>query len=308
MSKIANIIDSLSDTLSIPQLQTDALQEMVKGNSKSSFEFSGEFYSLNDVHPTSIGSALTPYLVSGVMVTVQNMVLQARYVERKSAFEFEIDLTLEGLKSMLVDKTSISNIIVHPVYATDELNINHASQTINHVVSGDRTELDGLYCIVEFEDGQSIMNQMNATEAKQALYANSHQRLNGVNPYLSENKKVECYKLSCLRRTLKSISAMRSVKNCDFIGVLLNLHDSQYNKAKDLRKIAKLTNKFRGCSSQPSKTDSLFKQAQGCVVVPFTNATNNTQDKKMKKSAQTAFASIHKEPIWDEDKEFGVGF
>ncbi|WP_076414925.1 hypothetical protein [Shewanella sp. UCD-KL12] len=306
MNKIINIIDSLSDSMSISQQQTDALKEMVEGNRKSSFEFSGEFYSLDDVHPTSIGSALTPYLVSDVMVTSQNMVLQARYVERKSAFEFEIDLTLEGLKSLLIESTSISDIIINPVYATDELNIDHSTETITHVVSGDRTELDGLYCIVEFEDGQSIMNQMNATEAKQALYANSHQRLNGVNPYLSENKKVECYRLSCLRRTLKTISAMRSVKNCDFIGVLLNLHDSQYAKANDLRKVTPLTNRFRGCSKQPSKTDMLFKQAQGCVVVPFTNMSKNASKKD--ETIQSASAGIHKHPVWDEDEELGVGF
>lgn len=305
MNKLINTIDSLSEYLSINDVQTNALKAMVGNTINNRFEFSGEMYLLKDVHPSSLGEALTPYLVSGVMVTEKNMVLQARYIERKSAFEFEVDVTLEGLTSLLIENTSISKITVNPVYATDKLNIDNASQTINHIVSGDRTDLDGLYCIIDFDDGQSIMNQMNDTEAKQAMFANCHQRLNGVNPYLSENNKIDCYKLSCVRRTLKNISAMRTVKNCDYIATLLNLHDSQYNKAKELRKVVQMKHRFRGCSTQASKIDALFKQAQGSVVLPFSNKSKQRAKKEIDHSV---FAPLHKQAVWEDDQEFGMGF
>ncbi|QIR16306.1 hypothetical protein [Shewanella aestuarii] len=304
MNKLSSTINNLKDFLSLSDRQVVELNKLVSNTINTRFEFGSEFYSLNDVHPTTLGEALTPYLLADVLVTELDMALQARYVERKSAFEFEIDLTLEGMKRLLIEHTAITAITVNPVYASDELRIDNATQTIHHKVSGDKTELDGLYCIIDLEDGQSFLNQMTAEEAQQALYANCNQRLNGVNPYISQVKKEQCHLMSCLRRSLKNISAMHSVENHAYIATLLDLHDRQYTKAQELRKVAYIKNRYRNCVNQPSVIDAIFKKAQGAVVVPFSHASEKTERKNIDHSV---FAPIHKDGTWDGD-DFGMGF
>lgn len=305
MNKLSNTINNLKEFLSLSDVQTLELDKLVSNTINTRFEFGSEFYSLNDVHPTTLGEALTPYLLSNILVTESDMALQARYVERKSAFEFEIDLTFEGMKRLLIENTAISAITVNPVYAADELRIDNAKQIIHHTVSNEDSPFDGLYCIIELDDGQSFLNEMTAEEAQQALYANCHQRLNGVNPYISQIKKTQCHLMSCLRRSLKNISAMHSVENHAFIATLLDLHDRQYIKAHELRKVAYIKNRYRNCVNQPSTIDALFKQAQGSVVVPFSHASEKVEQKKQ--LDKSVFAPIHKTCAW-ENEEFGLGF
>lgn len=305
MNKLSSTINNLKDFLSLSVQQALELDKLVTNTINTRFEFGSEFYSLNDVHPTTLGEALTPYLQANILVTESYMALQARYVERKSAFEFEIDLTFEGMKRLLIENTAISAITVNPVYAADELRIDNATQTVHHNVSNENSSLEGLYCIIDLDDGQSFLNQMTTEEAKHALFANCHQRLNGVNPYISQIKKVQCHMMSCLRRSLKSISAMHSVENHSYIATLLDLHDRQYIKAQELRKVAYIKNRYRNCVNQPSAIDAIFKQAQGSVVVPFSHASDKVERKE--KLDRTVFAPIHKSCAW-EGEDFGVGF
>jgi hypothetical protein len=305
MNKLSTTIQNLNEFLSLSDVQTLELDKLVSSTIKTRFEFGSAFYSLNDVHPTTLGEALTPYLLANVLVTESNMALQARYVESNSAFEFEIDLTFEGMKRLLIENTAISAITVNPVYAADELRIDNATQTVYHKVSDETSSFEGLYCIIDLEDGQSFLNQMTSEEAQQALFANCHQRLNGVNPYISQIKQVQCHMLSCLRRSLKSISVMHSVENHSYIATLLDLHDRQYSKAQELRKVAYIKNRYRNCVNQPSVIDALFKQAQGSVVVPFSHASDKVEHKEQ--LDRTVFAPIHKSCAW-EGEDFGMGF
>ncbi len=309
MNNMTNTIASIKNIISISDVQANELELLFTNSLSASFEFCNEHYSLNDVQPSSLANALTPYLVADFPVTSKNMELQARYIEQKSAFEFEVDVSFDGMKQLLIENTSISAITVNPVYASDELEINNATQTVHHKRSGDKSLLDGIYSIIMLEDGQTFLNQMNADEANQAMYSNCHQRLNGVNPYRTQSQILNCKLSSCLRRSLKNIAVMKTVNNTDFISTLLNLHDQQYSKAQAIRSVSSTKNRFRTCANQRSKIDTIFKQSQGSVVIPF----GPTPDKASKANQQIMLASeieaasIHKLAVWDGD-DFGLGF
>lgn len=282
MNAIKNTLSHLTEAFAKPlnSQRLDAISQFVADSLDTKFQFGHEFFSMKDVIPTSLVDALAPYIDSGLEINTDLMELEARYHESKFSFEFEISHSLSGLVGLLTSNTSISHIEVHPVYESDTFVINHANQQINHDVSAEPSELHGLYCIIDLENGQSFLSQMSVDEAKQAMWANTHDRLNGVNPYTTNSKKLMFYKASCLRRGLKTISAFNNCGDLQLVATLLNLHDRQFNKAKALRKVMPFNNhKFRGCSKQPSSIDQIFKAEQGNVVIPFNQVANKAEKK-----------------------------
>lgn len=280
MDIIQTTIDDISDMFSLNDSEMQSINQFLSTSLDSRFQFGHEFFLLKDVVPTTLLEAVTPYVHAGLQIDTNTMELQARYHESKFRFEFELDYSFAGLTALLLEHSSIAKIVVNPVYENDTLQINHASQEVHHTVASEPSELHGLYCIIDLDNGQSFFAQMSAEEASQAMYANIHDRLNGVNPYITSTKKLMFYKASCLRRGLKAISAMQNNGDLDIVSTLLNLHDRQFHKAKALRKVMPLNHyKFRGCSKQPSTIDQLFKNNQGNVVIPFAPLTQKSVTK-----------------------------
>jgi recombinational DNA repair protein RecT len=307
MNLIQSTIDSIQDMFSLNEYEMQSINKFLSTELNNKFQFGHDFFTLKDVQPTTMVDAITPYVNAGLQIDASIMELEARYHEAKFCFEFEISHTFTGLTALLMENTSIQSIVVNPVYENDELKINHATQEVIHNVSTEPSQLHGLYCIIDLDNGQSFLTQMSAEEANQALYANTHDRLNGVNPYITNSKKLMFYKTSCLRRGLKTISAMKNCDDFEIISKLLNIHDRQFNKAKALRKVMPLNNfKFRGCSKQPSEIDQLFKVQQGSVVIPFSQAVKKDASAADKSKLTIELAGESFE-AWPSDS-MGVGF
>lgn len=313
MNTIKATLTNFADAFATPldTQQHDAIAQLVNDSLNTRFQFGHEFYTMKDVIPTSLVDAVAPYVDSGLEVNNQLVELEARYNESKFSFEFEISHTLNGLIDILIEQTSISNIQINAVYENDTLVIDHANQQINHEVSNEPSELHGLYCIIDLDNGQSFLSQMSADEAKQAMWANTNDRLNGVNPYSTNSKKLMFYKASCLRRGLKTISAFNNCGDLALVATLLNLHDRQFNKAKALRKVMPINSyKFRGCSKQPSTIDLMFKAEQGSVVIPFNSNSIQTEKTTKTGAPQTKLLTeFYDEGMqaWNSDT-LGVGF
>lgn len=304
MDIIQATINNINTMFTLNNSEQQSIRQFLSTSLNTRFQFGHDFFLLKDVVPTTLINAITPYADAGLQIDAAIMVLEARYHENKFSFEFEIDYSFEGLKSLLLENTSIKNIVVNPVYENDLLHINHSSQEVNHNVSAEPSKLHGLYCIIDLDNGQSFLAQMSASEASEAMYANINERLNGVNPYTTNSKKLMFYKTSCLRRALKTISALKNAGDLEFVSKLLSLHDRQFNKAKALRKVMPLNNyKFRGCSRQPSTIDHLFKNSKGNVVIPFAPLTQ----KSVTKSEPLPPANNEDYIAWGSDI-MGVGF
>lgn len=306
MDIIQKTIDNINNIFSLNNAEMQSITQFMSTSLDNRFQFGHEFFLLKDVVPNTLLDAVTPYVNAGLQIDANIMELQARYHESKFSFEFEIDYSFAGLTALLLENTSIVKIVVNPVYENDTLQIDYASQEVHHTVAAEPSELHGLYCIIDLDNGQSFLAQMSADEALQAMYANINDRLNGVNPYTTSNKKLMLYKASCLRRGLKTISAIQNSNDLEMVSTLLNLHDRQFNKAKALRKVMPLNNyRFRGCSKQPSTIDQLFKSNQGSVVIPFSQpaekAPNKSDPQRIIPSANEDFVA------WDSDI-MGVGF
>jgi hypothetical protein len=314
MNMIKSTLEQLTDAFIQPlsNQQLDDISKFVNDSLSDRFQFGHELFTMKDVTPTSLVKALSPYIDAGLEINGDLMELEACYYEAKFSFEFEISHSLSGLVSLLTTQTSISNIVINPVYENDKLKIDHANQKVHHDVSAEPSELHGIYCIIDMENGQSFLSQISAEEAKQAMWANTHDRLNGVNPYTTNSKKLMFYKASCLRRGLKTISALNNCGDLKLVSTLLNLHDRQFIKAKAIRKVMPLNNyKFRGCSKQPSSIDQIFKIEQGNVVIPFTQPAKQPAIKKSAvKDERTAWLTELPEDClgaWNSDT-LGVGF
>lgn len=306
MDIIQTTIDSINEMFSLNNFEQQSINQFLSASLNNRFQFGHEFFTLKDVMPTTLLEAITPYVNAGLQIDANIMELQARYHEAKFNFEYEIDYTFAGLTELLLENTSISKIVVNPVYENDTLNINHATQEVIHHVSPESSELHGLYSIIDLDNGQSFLAQMSVEEASQAMFANIQDRLNGVNPYTNNSKKLMFYKTSCLRRGLKTLSALKNCGDLELVSTLLNLHDRQFNKAKALRKVMPLNNyKFRGVSKQPSTIDQIFKTEQGNVVIPFTQPT--TEQKTSDNTKNTIELAVNEFQAWDAD-EWGVGF
>lgn len=314
MNTIKSTLEQMTDAFAHPlnNQQLDDIAKFVTDSLSTRFQFGHDFFTMKDVIPTSLVEALSPYIDSGLQITGDLMELEARYHEAKFSFEFEISHSLSGLVSLLKTQTSIANIVINAVYENDSFKLDHANQKVFHEVSAEPSELHGVYCIIDMENGQSFLSQMSAEEAKQAMWANTHDRLNGVNPYTTNTKNLMFYKASCLRRGLKTISALNNCGDIQLVSTLLNLHDRQFNKAKALRKVMPLNNyKFRGCSKQPSSIDQIFKQEHGNVVIPFSQPVKPTvKNKNVVKEDSTKWLTELPEDCiesWSEDT-LGVGF
>ncbi|GIU40967.1 hypothetical protein TUM3794_20200 [Shewanella colwelliana] len=308
MNMIQNILDQIADQLSLNQAQQDSLQALTT-DLNITFEFGHDVYALKDVMPHSLTNAITPYLDAGLSLSPQYVALEARYHECNFNFEFEISHTYNGLVELLKQNAAVTNVIVNPVHENDELKIDHSQQVVYHTPVEDDSAIQGFYCIVELKNGESYLSQMSYDEAQQALYANTDRRLNGVNPYTTDNKRIECHKLSCLRRCLKVIAAHNNTESAEVINTLLNIHDRQFNAAKEQRKVLPLHNhKYRGCCKQPSQIDKLFKQVQGNTVVPFIAPTTKTV-KGSDSDKNSLMLALDDSDLasWDNE-ELGVGF
>ncbi|WP_282109237.1 hypothetical protein [Shewanella algicola] len=313
MNTFKTTLTNLSEAFAKPlsQQQLDDVSLLVENSLNNKFQFGHEFYTIKDVIPTSLVDALAPYIDSGLEVNSDLIELEARYHESKFSFEFEMSHSLSGLVNLLIDKTSIAHIQIHAIYESDLFSVNHATQEINHEPSAEPSELHGIYCIIDLENGQSFLTQMSADEAKQAMWANTNDRLNGVNPYTTNSKKLTFYKASCLRRGLKTISAFNNCGDLRLVSTLLNLHDRQFNKAKAVRKVMPLNNyKFRCCSKQPSSIDQIFKAEQGSVVIPFNQSVSKAPTATEEKKHTTELLTELPDELygaWESDT-LGVGF
>ncbi|WP_447018320.1 hypothetical protein [Shewanella algae] len=307
MNMIQNTVDQIVEQLSLDDSQREDLQALTADLSPI-FEFGHDCYSLKDVIPHSLSNAIGPYWNAGLSLSPRYVTLEAKYNERNFNFEYEISHTFDGLVELLMQNAAIASVIVNPVYENDELQIDHGQQMVYHTPATEVSQLQGLYCIIALMNGESFMSQISFDEARQALLANSEQRLNGVNPYTTDDKQMECYKLSCLRRCLKVIAAHNNVEHAELINTLVRIHDQQFNVAKELRKVMPLHNhKYRGCSKQPSQIDKLFKQQQGNTVVPFVEPSSKAKNSESDKNSLILALDDSDLASWCND-EFGLGF
>jgi hypothetical protein len=293
-------IELLAGKFNLATNAVNAINALLDNTLPTQFWFSQMQYDFNAVMPDSLYSALLPYVELGIDINPASTRLEAVYNPASATLLFDASLTEHGLHETLAAYTDLE-VTCHLVYEGDDLEIDTAKEVIQHQRNHKSSVVEGAYCIVAVAEGDSWLTTMSKEEVAAAFDANINDRLNGVNPYTTQDVAHEIQRLSCIYRALKTIANMTNIRNYELVQQLLAIHSAGYSRAKELRKVVMISQRaFRGINAnQTSPIEDLYQRANPENVIAFNPV--EVKRKAVKLEQQPPVVKV-------DELEFGVGF